>query len=106
MPLPQEKTSRLGSGTSAPGGIATAARPLSAPPLDPRHSARDLLEDLLFGIHGCWLFHDEHDDRDGADNLGADGDENLDDEQAERHQDHSRERFAHLVRKTASPGRG
>ncbi|MFF2546291.1 hypothetical protein ACFVUY_27525 [Kitasatospora sp. NPDC058063] len=71
-------------------------------PLDPHRPARDLLEDLLAGIHGCWLLHTEYDDLDDEDDLGTDDAEDPDDEQAEKHQDRSRERFARLVRETAS----
>ncbi|MER5640290.1 hypothetical protein ABT095_25510 [Kitasatospora sp. NPDC002227] len=69
-------------------------------PLDPRRPARDLLEDLLTGIHGCWLLHSEHDDLDEDEDLG--NAENWDDEQAEEHQRRNRERFAQLVRDTAA----
>ncbi|QKW17974.1 hypothetical protein HUT16_01885 [Kitasatospora sp. NA04385] len=70
-------------------------------PLDPRRPARDLLEDLLAGIHGCWLLHREYaeaDERTGT--GGAPG--APDDELAERQQRASRERFARLVRETAA----
>lgn len=43
-------------------------------PLDPVRPARDLLEDLLSGIRGCWLLHQEYADIDEADT-----DEDLDD---------------------------
>ncbi len=74
-------------------------------PLDPRRPARDLLEDLLTGIHGCWLLHSEYDE------LTLDTDEDLghaedwDDEQAEEHQRRSRDRFARLVRDAAAANR-
>ncbi|MFF1787746.1 hypothetical protein ACFVX9_14955 [Kitasatospora sp. NPDC058243] len=70
-------------------------------PLDPKRPAVDLLEDLLAGIHGCWLLHEEYDELDDED-TNADEAEDGDDEPAERHQDHSRERFAHLVREAAA----
>ncbi|MFJ2779748.1 Voldacs domain-containing protein [Kitasatospora sp. NPDC087315] len=70
-------------------------------PLDPRRPARDLLEDLLTGIHGCQLLHEEYDDPDDED-ADADEAEDRNDEQAEQHQGHGRERFAHLVRETAT----
>ncbi|MFJ5123091.1 hypothetical protein [Kitasatospora sp. NPDC088548] len=70
-------------------------------PLDPRRPARDLLEDLLTGIHGCQLLHEEYDDPDHED-ADADEAEDRNDEQAEQHQGHGRERFAHLVRETAT----
>ncbi|MER5863247.1 hypothetical protein [Kitasatospora sp. NPDC002040] len=65
-------------------------------PLDPKRPARDLLEDLLAGIHGCWLLHDEHAEPldDGADDEGADL-------RAEQQQNRSREEFAARVRTTA-----
>ncbi|WP_282202962.1 hypothetical protein [Kitasatospora fiedleri] len=75
-------------------------------PLDPKRPARDLLEDLLAGIHGCWLLHSAHDEPDKDDEDGDLGDaEDRDDEQADEHQRRSRERFAHLVRETAAAHR-
>ncbi|MEU1596662.1 hypothetical protein ABZ468_28380 [Streptomyces sp. NPDC005708] len=68
-------------------------------PLDPKRPARDLLEDLLTGIHGCWLLHSEYDD------LDPDDVEEWDDEQAEQRENRSRERFAQLVRNTAADHR-
>ncbi|MEV0570324.1 hypothetical protein [Dactylosporangium sp. NPDC050588] len=44
-------------------------------PLDPRRPARDLLEDLLAGIRGCWLLYNkyyESDAAEGADHVTAD----------------------------------
>ncbi|MFJ7275521.1 hypothetical protein [Kitasatospora sp. NPDC098663] len=73
-------------------------------PLDPRRPGRDLLEDLLAGIHGCWLLYTEYDDLDTDDNLDGDA-EDWDDEQAEQHQQRGRERFAQLVRETAAANR-
>ncbi|MFC8720736.1 hypothetical protein [Kitasatospora sp. NPDC057198] len=70
-------------------------------PLDPKRPARDLLEDLLAGIHGCWLLHSESGDED--EDLG--NVEDWDDEQAEEHQRRSHERFAQLVRETAASNR-
>ncbi|MFJ6137759.1 Voldacs domain-containing protein [Kitasatospora sp. NPDC092286] len=70
-------------------------------PLDPKRPAPDLLEDLLTGIHACQLLHEEYDDPDDED-ADADEAEDRDDEHAEQHQDRSRERFAHLVRETAT----
>ncbi|WP_328954435.1 hypothetical protein [Kitasatospora purpeofusca] len=69
-------------------------------PLDPRRPARDLLEDLLTGIHACWLLHTEYDDLDDEDD-GTSA-EDWTDEQAEQHQRRSRERFAELVRENAA----
>ncbi|MFJ6137802.1 Voldacs domain-containing protein [Kitasatospora sp. NPDC092286] len=70
-------------------------------PLDPRRPARDLLEDLLTGIHACQLLHEEYDDPDEED-ADVNEAEDRNDEQAEQHQGHGRERFAHLVRETAT----
>ncbi|MGW3043983.1 hypothetical protein ACWC9T_28950 [Kitasatospora sp. NPDC001159] len=72
-------------------------------PLDPKRPARDLLEDLLAGIHGCWLLHSEYDE---LDNEEEDDTENGDEErEAEAHQHHSRARFAQLVRAAAARNR-
>ncbi|RAJ38389.1 hypothetical protein K353_04326 [Kitasatospora sp. SolWspMP-SS2h] len=70
-------------------------------PLDPKRPARDLLEDLLAGIHGCWLLHSAHDGPDEDDDRRDTGDRD-DDERAAEHQRRSRERFARLVRETAA----
>ncbi|MFB8201725.1 hypothetical protein [Kitasatospora purpeofusca] len=72
-------------------------------PLDPRRPARDLLEDLLTGIHGCWLLHSEYDELDTDEDLRDAQD--WDDEQAEEHQRRSRDHFAQLVRDTAAANR-
>ncbi|MGE7439449.1 hypothetical protein [Kitasatospora sp. NPDC001175] len=68
-------------------------------PLDPKRPARDLLEDLLAGIHGCWLLHSEYDE---LDNKEEDDTENDEEREAEAHQHHSRARFAQLVRAAAT----
>ncbi|BFV56278.1 hypothetical protein KCMC57_up13820 [Kitasatospora sp. CMC57] len=73
-------------------------------PLDPKRPARDLLEDLLTGIHGCWLIHSEYEDLDEED-LDLDDDGEWDDEQAEQRQRAGRERFAQLVREAAAQHR-
>ncbi|MFD7732575.1 hypothetical protein ACFV6F_19570 [Kitasatospora phosalacinea] len=72
-------------------------------PLDPKRPARDLLEDLLAGIHGCWLLHSESAEDDEDEDLGDAADRT--DEQAEEHQRRSHERFARLVRETAAAHR-
>lgn len=69
-------------------------------PLDPRRPARDLLEDLLTGIHGCWLIHDEY--AEPLPDEDAEDTEEPDDEAAERHQHHSRAQFAAAVRAVAA----
>lgn len=48
-------------------------------PLDPTRPSRDLLEDLLTGIRGCWLIYHEH----------ADLDDDLEDEDDKYELDHS-----------------
>ncbi|WBP86366.1 hypothetical protein [Kitasatospora cathayae] len=68
-------------------------------PLDPKRPARDLLEDLLAGIHGCWLLHSEYDE---LDNKEEDDTENDEEREAEAHQHHSPARFAQLVRAAAT----
>ncbi|MEV0530715.1 hypothetical protein [Kitasatospora sp. NPDC050463] len=55
----------------------------------------------LTGIHGCRLLHSEYDDLDYENDTAADA-EDWTDEQAEQHQQRSRERFAQLVRETAA----
>lgn len=51
-------------------------------PLDPARPSQDLLEDLLDGIHGCWLLYREHADF-GDEGLDED-DENFDDQADEQ----------------------
>ncbi|MFE5585487.1 hypothetical protein [Kitasatospora sp. NPDC056531] len=68
-------------------------------PLDPKRPARDLLEDLLAGIHGCWLLHSEYDELDNDEDETENDDE---EREAEAHQHHSRARFAQLVRAAAA----
>ncbi|MBW8705433.1 hypothetical protein MBT84_38105 [Streptomyces sp. MBT84] len=69
-------------------------------PLDPTRPARDLLEDLLTGIYGCWLLHSEYagfGEAPASEDAGEWGDK-----QEEQHQTRSRERFAQLVREAAA----
>ncbi|MFE1322523.1 hypothetical protein [Kitasatospora phosalacinea] len=68
--------------------------------LDPKRPARDLLEDLLPGIHGRWLLRNASAEPDEDEDLGDA--EDWDAEQAEEHQRRSHERFARLVRETAA----
>ncbi|RKE23625.1 hypothetical protein [Streptomyces sp. TLI_171] len=70
-------------------------------PLDPKRPARDLLEDLLTGIHGCWLLHSEHDEHDEHDDEDLGGAEDHDDE----HHRQGRAHFARLVREAAAANR-
>ncbi|MFF3005439.1 hypothetical protein ACFVTF_21800 [Kitasatospora sp. NPDC057940] len=67
-------------------------------PLDPKRPAPDLLEDLLAGIHGCWLLHEEYDELDDEDGFGDDGQDDEHTGQAGI----DRRRFAHLVREAAA----
>ncbi|WP_395293803.1 hypothetical protein ACF9IK_09495 [Kitasatospora hibisci] len=71
-------------------------------PLDPRRPAPDLLEDLLAGIHGCWLLHEEYDEPDDEDDFGDD--EDRDDEHTGQ-PGIDRSRFARLVREAAAANR-
>ncbi|GAA1163403.1 hypothetical protein F4556_000379 [Kitasatospora gansuensis] len=71
-------------------------------PLDPKRPSRDLLEDLITGIQGCWLLHDAYEDGDEDEEEEEDEHEDLDDAQAEQQQQHSREAFLALVRATAA----
>ena len=66
--------------------------------------ARDLLEDLLTGIHGCWLLHDEYAELDDE-NEDPNDEEESEDETTERHPHHSRAQFAALVRTIAAHNR-
>ncbi|MFD5920893.1 hypothetical protein ACFVYP_28410 [Kitasatospora sp. NPDC058201] len=81
------------------GGRPGGHRPSPHPPR-PQAPARDLLKDLLTGIHDCWLLHSEYDDLDTDEVLGDA--EDWDDEQAEEHQRRSRDRFAQLLRDAAA----
>ncbi|MFJ9446789.1 hypothetical protein ACIRRH_33760 [Kitasatospora sp. NPDC101235] len=70
-------------------------------PLDPQRPAPDLLEDLLAGIHGCWLIHQEYDDLDKEDSFS-------DDDQDDKHTEQpgiDRSRFTRLVREAAAANR-
>nr|BEK69075.1 hypothetical protein KPHV_63020 [Kitasatospora purpeofusca] len=70
-------------------------------PLDPKRPAPDLLEDLLAGIRGCWLLHEEYDELDDEDDLD---DENRDDAE-HTGRPHDRSHFAQLVREAATAHR-
>ncbi|MFJ8043653.1 hypothetical protein ACIRBX_24445 [Kitasatospora sp. NPDC096147] len=74
-------------------------------PLDPKRPALDLLEDLLTGIQGCWLLHDEY--AEPLDEDGADGDADAEEAEAraEARQNRAREGFAALVRSVAAQHR-
>lgn len=67
------------SGSSDSRLYAELLASIRTTPLDPLRPARDLLEDLLSGIEGCWLlFRDCAEDPDGTDDLGDFG--NIDDD--------------------------
>ncbi|MFJ2868833.1 hypothetical protein [Kitasatospora sp. NPDC087314] len=76
-------------------------------PLDPKRPARDLLEDLLAGIHGCWLLHDEYADTDHDGDEAPQTPTDAGDEEAaeELHQQRSRGQFATRVRAIATRDR-
>ncbi|MER7007789.1 hypothetical protein ABT297_32760 [Dactylosporangium sp. NPDC000555] len=57
---------------------AQELRKIRLTPLDPQRPARDMLEDLLTGIHGCWLLYNEYADHSDVD-LDDEVDEKLDD---------------------------
>jgi hypothetical protein len=47
---------------------------------DPARPALDLLEDLLYGIHGCWLIFSEYADLGDGDHDGEDSTADLGEE--------------------------
>ncbi|MFG2910073.1 hypothetical protein ACGF13_34080 [Kitasatospora sp. NPDC048286] len=66
-------------------------------PLDPKRPAPDLLEDLLAGIRGCWLLHEEYDEPDDEDGF--------DDDEHTGQPGTGRSRFTRLVREAAAANR-
>jgi len=65
----------------------TLLKQMRITPLDPTRPAVDLLEDLLEGIHACWLLYQEYyeDDEDGdADDWDEDGKDSEEDYHARR----------------------
>lgn len=56
----QETEDLVRQHAAADQALAAELRRFRITPLDPQRPARDLLEDLLFGIHGCWLVFEEH----------------------------------------------
>jgi hypothetical protein len=80
---------------------------LRVTPLDPARPAPDLLEDLLAGIHGCWLVYEEYaqpedttEPSDAADSDWPDNDER-DDAYYEAQHARLRAEFADAVRAVA-----
>ncbi|WP_406194924.1 hypothetical protein OH807_06285 [Kitasatospora sp. NBC_01560] len=74
-------------------------------PLDPKRPARDLLEDLLTGIHGCWLLHEEYDELDDEDDLDDEDRDGAEHAGQPHNRSRSRSRFAQLVREAAAAHR-
>lgn len=70
-------------------------------PLDPSRASLDLLEDLLSGIHACWLVYNEHADYDYGD---TDEDSDDEDDYDEQHEELMRE-FCAAVREEAEATR-
>ncbi|TQS45136.1 hypothetical protein [Cryptosporangium phraense] len=58
--IADELIDRLGDEPEDPEDLIDGFRRLT--PLDPRRPAPDLLEDLLAGIHGCWLVYEDNAD--------------------------------------------
>lgn len=75
-------------------------------PLDPARASLDLLEDLLTGIHACWIVYNEHADRDypEADNDSDDEEDEGEDEYDEQDEELMRE-FLESVRAEAEATR-
>jgi hypothetical protein len=80
---------------------------LRVTPLDPARPAPDLLEDLLAGIHGCWLVYEEYAPPEGTnepagatDGNWPDNDER-DDAYYQAQHERLRTEFADAVRATA-----
>jgi hypothetical protein len=71
---------------------------IRATPLNPSRPALDLLEDLLAGIHGCWLIYDEY----TADGAPDDDDDDLDDAMDEEVEEADASAFLELVRAKAA----
>ncbi|WP_329159981.1 hypothetical protein OHB49_11425 [Streptomyces sp. NBC_01717] len=56
----QETEDLVRQHAGADHALAAELRRFRITPLDPQRPARDLLEDLLSGIHACWLIFEEH----------------------------------------------
>lgn len=85
---------------SADQGLAAELRRIRITPLDPHRPARDLLEDLLSGIHACWLIFEEHAEL-------PEGDDEWDEAEADTWRAEQQKTFVDLVRTEAAaePGR-
>jgi hypothetical protein len=81
-------------------------RSIRTTPLDPMRPARDLLEDLLSGIEGCWMLYREHAydtaEEDDVDDLSDFQDENDEDDDTN---EETSEQFIELVRLEAADSR-
>jgi len=82
-------------------------RSLRLTPLDPSRPALDLLEDLLSGIHGCWLIYQEYVEPSGSSDEQGDvedgeGDEEPDDAYYEARHEELMAAFIEAVRAEAA----
>jgi hypothetical protein len=66
-----------------PGQREQLMESLRLTPLDPSRPALDLLEDLLSGIHGCWLIYKECVESPGPSDEQGDGEDGEGDEEHE-----------------------
>lgn len=75
-------------------------------PLDPTRASLDLLEDLLVGIHACWLVYNEHSDYDYPEtDEGSDDEENEDDDIYDGQHEELMREFCEAVREEAEAAR-
>lgn len=97
----QEAEERLQEYEAEDPELASVRFHVRLTPLDPMRPARDLLEDLLSGIHACWLIWDEY-AHDAAVGDANDQDEEWTDEQAQEHHSRRLAEFHGLVRTAAA----
>jgi hypothetical protein len=78
-----ERLKRLAPHTDLddPGQREQLMGSLRLTPLDPSRPALDLLEDLLSGIHGCWLIYGEYVESPGSSDEQGDAEDEEDDEE-------------------------
>jgi hypothetical protein len=70
-----------------PGQREQVMESLRLTPLDPSRPALDLLEDLLTGIHGCWLIYQEYAEDPGSSDEQVDNEETDDAYYEARHEE-------------------
>jgi hypothetical protein len=70
-----------------PGQREQVMESLRLTPLDPSRPALDLLEDLLTGIHGCWLIYQEYAEDPGSSDEQVDNEETADAYYEARHEE-------------------